>query len=94
MADCVSRALRAKYRVNQLKEEQTKFYDAMRAQKGQEVTRTKNEKANSSGRQVSQGSGSKRKGNFFGQKNSQGQAQKKTASNKEIPACKKCGKTH
>ena len=31
MADCVSKALRAEYRVNQSKEERTKFYEAKRA---------------------------------------------------------------
>ena len=94
MADCISRDLRAEYRVNQSKEERTKFYEARRAQKGQEVIETRNDKANSSGGQARKGSGGKRKGNFTGQKNSQGQAQKKTASNKKIPTCKKCGKTH
>ena len=72
MADCVSRALRAEHRVNQSKEEQTKFYEAKRAQKGQEAIRTRNDKAKSSGGQASQGSGNKQKGNFSGQKNSQG----------------------
>ena len=47
--------------MNQSKEERTKFYEARRAQKGQEVIETRNDKANSSGGQARKGSGANEK---------------------------------
>ena len=70
MADYMSRALRAEYRVNQYKEEWAKFYEARKAQKGQEIAKTKNDKFSPKGGQESQGRGNKREGNSFKQKNS------------------------
>ena len=64
MADCVSRALRAEYRVNQSREERAKFYEAKRAQKRQEMTEARNNKASQGGGRASRGIGNKRKGDF------------------------------
>ena len=54
----------------------------------------RNNKASQGGEQASKGNGNKQKGKFSGQRNSQGQAPKKTTSKKEVSTCKKCGKTH
>ncbi|KAL5543861.1 hypothetical protein UlMin_007645 [Ulmus minor] len=91
MAECVERALRAEYRLAQVKEERNRIFDAKKIQKGKRPKKIfkKRPKLESKPLPLKL---NKRKGNI------QGQWNKKNQPNKKNPVavlnCKKCGKNH
>jgi len=99
--DCVGRAIRAEYWVNQNREERAKFFQAKKEEraKGKQNPETQSKGPNSNPGQGNkqQGQGqNKRKGNF-NPGNQKGQPQKKNNAgqvNNSFPTCNKCGKKH
>ncbi|GMN22961.1 hypothetical protein TIFTF001_040374 [Ficus carica] len=107
VSDCVSRAIRAEYWINQDKEARAQIFKAKKEEKAivKQTQPRQSAETNQKGQTNNLAQGSKqfwrnkRKGNFSGQGQQRNYPQKKNnrgneGNNSDYPVCAKCGKKH
>ncbi|KAL5544090.1 hypothetical protein UlMin_007874 [Ulmus minor] len=94
VARCVERAVQIEYRIAQVKEERTKYFEAKRNQRkeGTEDQAKNSNRGSRSNSKPNQSSNYKKKGKPSGQGGQSNQFQRRNPQNN--PSCKKCGKPH